>query len=175
MDNLQTKRLTLRKIKLEDAKTLYNNIFSNFEDYKFYYQQEFENYDEYETVIKRYQLWYQEGSHFIWGISKKDNDEIIGIVLLHGKDSVNLSCKIGFIIDGINRNNGYAKEAVQAVINFCFKKLRYHRIEANIVSENINSIRLVKSLGMKYEATKKESYKIKDRYYDQDVYVLLNK
>ncbi len=171
---LETERLTLRKIEVEDAKKLYNNIFNDFEYHKFYYQLPFNTYLEYENLIKKYQELYLGGNLFMWAITKKSNDEVIGIVLLHTKDKLNNSCKIGFTISKRERKKGYAKEAVKEVINFGFKILNFHRIEANIYNKNLDSINLVKSVGMYYEGTKKDSYKVNDKYYDQDVYTLIN-
>ena len=53
--------------------------------------------------------------------------------------------------------------------------LNFHRIEADIVLENIDSIKLAESIGMSFESVKKDSYKLEDKYYDQKVYMIINK
>ncbi len=68
------------------------------------------------------------------GIVLKDTNEMIGIVQLHTKDTLNNNCKIGYIISCKHKNNGYGKETVKEVINFGFKKLHFHRIDADIVN-----------------------------------------
>lgn len=109
------------------------------------------------------------------GVALKETDEVIGLVQLHSRDSLNNNCKIGYIISYRFNGNGYAKEAVEKILDFGFNKLGYHRIEADIVSKNKDSVRLAKSVGMKYESVKKESYKTGDTYYDQDVYIIIKK
>lgn len=62
-EELETKRLILRKITDEDALMLYNNIYNNYEWYKFYYQLPFNGFEEYEKLVKKYKEWYEKGNH----------------------------------------------------------------------------------------------------------------
>ena len=173
-EELETERLILRKIVDSDAEMLYNNIYNNFDWYKFYLQLPFNSLEEYKVLVGMYEKLYLRGNYFGWGVVEKDSNQMIGIVQLHSKDSLNNNCKIGYII-GYNYNKkGYAKEAVEKVLEFGLTKANYHRIEANIVVENLSSIKLAESLGMVYEFTKTDCYKLGDEYYDQKVYVLLN-
>ncbi|MCI8347010.1 MAG: GNAT family N-acetyltransferase [Bacilli bacterium] len=99
---------------------------------------------------------------------------MIGLVQIHSKDQLNQKCKLGYILGYKYCINGYMKELLTKVIDFAFHKLSYHKIESEIVSENKDSIGLVKSLGMKYEGTKIDDYKLGDEYYNQEVYYLIN-
>ena len=172
---LETERLILRKIVDEDAETLFNNIYNNFEYYKLYYQLPFNSFNEYQQLVAKYKEWYANGNHFRWGIVEKTSNEIIGLVHLHSKDNLNNNCKIGYIIGYRYNKKGYATEAVKEIIDFAFNTLNYHRIEADIVEENINSIKLVESLGMTFESIKKDGYKLGNEYYNEKIYVLLKK
>lgn len=174
-EEFETNRLILRKITDEDALMLYENVFSNFEWYKFYYQLPFKNFDEYKHLVEKYKEWYANGDHFRWGIVEKQSGNMIGAIQLHTKDLLNNSCKIGYIIGYNYTKKGYIKEASKKVIDFAFNSLKFHRIEADIVEENIASINLAKSIGMQFESIKKDGYKLGEKYYDQKVYVLLNK
>lgn len=169
---LETDRLILRKINVSDAKVLYESIYSDFDWYKYYYSLPFENFEEYLLLVEKYDEWYQNGNHYRWGIVKKDTNEIIGLVQLHTKDTLNNNCKIGYIISKYEQKKGYAREAVAAILNFGFNNLGYYRIEADIVVQNVNSIKLAENLGMQYEGLRKGSYKLNEQYLDQKVYVL---
>lgn len=173
-EELETERLILRKIVDDDAVTLYNNIFNDFDWYKFYYQVPFNTLDEYQQIVSKYKEWYLNGNHFRWGIALKESNEMIGAVQLHTKDDINKNCRIGYIISYKYDKKGYMKEAVSKVIDFVFNTLDYHRLEASIVEENINSINLAEKLGMQFESIKKDSYKLGDKYYNNKVYVLIN-
>ena len=174
-ETLETERLLLRKIVDEDAETLYYNIYNNFSYFKFYYQIPFKDFDEYKALIEKYKEWYANGNHFRWGIVSKDTNEMIGIVQLHTKDTLNNNCKIGYIISYKHKNNGYGKEAVKEVINFGFKKLHFHRIDADIVNQNKASIKLAEGVGMHLESEKEDGYKLGEEYYNQKVYTIINK
>ncbi|MBQ9181252.1 MAG: GNAT family N-acetyltransferase [Bacilli bacterium] len=172
---LETERLILRKIVDEDAEALYNNIYNNFEYFKFYYQVPFNTFEEYKPLVEKYKEWYANGNHFRWGIVLKETNEIIGLVQLHTRDTLNNHCKIGYIIGYNYTKKGYAKEAVQKVIRFGLDKLNFHRIEAEIVAQNESSIKIAEHVGMHLESLKEDSYKIGDQYYDQKVYTIINK
>lgn len=173
--NLETERLILRKIESKDAFDLYQGIYHNFDYYKYYYQLPFENYEDYQKLVDKYEEWYHNGNHFRWGIEKKEDHKMIGVVQLHTKDNMNNNCKLGYIISYKEKKKGYMKEALQEVINFAFCELNYHRIEAEIVTLNTDSISLAKSLNMKEEKVREESYLLNGKYYDQVVYTLMNR
>lgn len=172
---LETKRLFLKKITVEYARDLYDNIYNNIDYYKFYYSVPFENFEEYKSLIESYTNYYENGNYFRWGIVLKETSKIIGIVQLHSKDTLNDSCKLGYIIAPKYQNNGYMEEAVKKVIQYAFVELPIHRIEAEVVTSNEKSLKLVKKLNMTYEGIRRESYKYQDKYYDQAVYSVLNK
>lgn len=88
---------------------------------------------------------------------------------------LNNNTQIGYII-GYNYNGlGYAKEAVIKVIDFAFKKLNIHRIQASIADINDSSVKLAESIGMTLESIREDGYKIGDKYYNQKVYKMINK
>ena len=98
---------------------------------------------------------------------------MIGLVQLHTKDTLNNNCKIGYIISYKYNNRGYGKEAVTKVIDFVFNKLKFHRIDANIVVENEASIKLAESIGMHFESEREDSYNLRENYYNQKVYTII--
>ena len=174
-EELETKRLILRKIVDSDAEMLYKNIYNNYEYFKYYYQLPFKDFEEYKTLIEKYKEWYQNGNHFRWGIVLKENNEMIGLVQLHTKDDLNNHCKMAWIIGYNYTGKGYAKEASTEVISFALNKLKYHRIDAEIVENNDPSIKLAESLGMHFESLREDDYRIDNKYYNQMVYTLINK
>ena len=46
---------------------------------------------------------------------------------------------IGYSIDKDQQGNGYMKEAVKMALEYAFKELRLHRIEASALVENMRS------------------------------------
>lgn len=173
--NIETERLLLRKITDEDAESLYRNVYNDFEYYKYYYQVPFKTFEDYKPLVEKYKEMYERGNHFRWCIVLKETNEIIGHIILHTKNLLDNNCKIGYIIGKNYTNKGYAKEAVTAIINFGLNEVKFHRIEAEIVAENVNSIKVIESVGMHFESIKEESYRIENTYYNQNIYTIINK
>ena len=53
---------------------------------------------------------------------------------------------------------GYAQEAVALTVDYCFKELGLHYLEAGAYAENVNSVTLFQRVGFK------EVYRIKNKY-----------
>ena len=83
-----------------------------------------------------------------WGITLQDGTFIGDI----GVFSVieNKIGEIAWYIDPIYWNNGYAFEAGQAVLKYCFETLGFIRISAQISADNKSSRHLVEKLGFEF-------------------------
>lgn len=171
---LETDRLILKKITVDDAEMLYKNVYSNYEYIKYYYQVPLNTFEDYLPLVEKYKAWYENGNHFRWGIMLKSTKEMIGHTQLHSKDYLNNCCKIACVIGYNYQKNGYAKEAIKAVLDFGLNIAKFHRIDAEIVESNINSIKAFESVGMNYESTRKDGYKIDDNYYNEKIYTIIN-
>lgn len=61
------------------------------------------------------------------------------------------SCFIAYKTDGTLLRQGYGSEAVSAVVDFAFRGLQLHRVEANIMPRNTASLALAKKCGFREE------------------------
>ena len=96
-------------------------------------------------------------------IHKKDTDALIGVSMIAHINRYNRRCDLGIGL-GWNRDNwgkGYASEALQAIIAYCFTELDLNRIGAEIYEFNERSIRLFERNGFKREAVLRQ-YIFKD-------------
>jgi ribosomal-protein-alanine N-acetyltransferase len=64
-------------------------------------------------------------------------------------------------------------EAVRLVVDHGFRKLKLHRLEANIQPANTDSIALVKRLGFKREGYSPRYLKIGGRWQDHERWAVL--
>lgn len=76
------------------------------------------------------------------------------------------SAYMGYWIGAAFANQGYMSEAMQLAVHIAFKKLKLHRIEANIIPDNIPSIKLVKRLGFRKEGYSLKYLKIGGKWRD---------
>ena len=84
--------------------------------------------------------------------------------------SITQSAYLGYYIHNSHWRKGYGKEAVLGFMNFCFKELSLHRLEAGIEPQNKRSMYLVKSLGLRKEGLKKRMIYLRDNWQDLTIY-----
>ncbi len=85
-----------------------------------------------------------------------------------------LSCFTGYSTDSTMQNKGYMTEALEAGVNFIFKTVGLHRIEANIMPRNISSLKVVEKLGFQNEGLSPMYLKIFGKWEDHVHMVLRN-
>jgi len=68
---------------------------------------------------------------------------------------------------------GYTVEAALALLEFGFKQLLLHRIEAGVATENAASIRVLEKIGMKREGLRRKILPIRGEWKDNYHYALL--
>ncbi len=108
-------------------------------------------------------------------ISNKNDSKIIGTVSLSNiVRGVFQSCFLGYKLDADEIKKGKMSEAVKKIINIGFSELKLHRIEANIMPRNIDSIELVKKMGFTNEGLSPKYLKINDRWEDHLHFAILN-
>lgn len=81
--------------------------------------------------------------------------------------------EVGYLIDKAHQGKGFAYEAVHAALEFGFKELNLHRIEAQLHPDNSASARLLEKLGFRREGLMRQNYFIDGQYNDTLVYGLL--
>ncbi|WP_426430779.1 GNAT family N-acetyltransferase [Winogradskyella sp. HB-48] len=82
-------------------------------------------------------------------ICTKD-ETTIGLIDVFDFDVKNKRAGIGILIkDEANRYKGYGKEALDLLVNYCFKSLHLHQVYANVLETNGASLRLFEKNGFK--------------------------
>lgn len=83
-----------------------------------------------------------------WGIENKKTNRIIGTIHAMDFDSFHRKVSLGIVIAREFWGNGYAKETLKSVFNFCFVDFNINRIETYVVSENQRAVDLMQNAGM---------------------------
>jgi RimJ/RimL family protein N-acetyltransferase len=117
-----------------------------------------------------------DGTIIHYAIHTLDQDAFIGYGMIALINRYHRNCKLGIVIGDRNRwGQGYAREALEAVIQYCFDTLHMHRIGAEIYSHNQRSIRLFERLGFQREGALRENVLKRGMYVDELLYGLLEK
>jgi diamine N-acetyltransferase len=90
-------------------------------------------------------------------IIQNEKMEAVGAIDLFDFEPYHLRAGVGVLIHNkSDRNQGYAKDALQALSNYTFEILGLHQLYANISSDNLNSIQLFQNSGFKQIGIKKK-------------------
>ncbi|MBR3304283.1 MAG: GNAT family N-acetyltransferase [Christensenellaceae bacterium] len=164
--NISTKRLVLRYFKKTDWQDLYEYL----SDPKIV---RYEPYDVYDEEGCRRLARDRTYDHSFIAVCLKDGDSSYGKMIgnLYFSEYRTGSYEIGYIISRDYQRNGYAYEAVSALIEYAFNEITADSLTAMCCVENTPSYRLMEKLGLKrykvhpnfmYFGKKKLGFKIKE-------------
>lgn len=150
---IETERLILRRISVNDAPFIYYNWTSDPLVTRYLTWDIHENLE----VSKQYAMYkedkYKNEYCFDWIVVLKEINEPIGeieAVKVLKKDGL---VEIGYCYGSKYWNNGYATEAAKAFIDYMFNKVKVDKIVACHISTNPASGRVMVKAGMHYDST----------------------
>jgi diamine N-acetyltransferase len=110
-------------------------------------------------------------------IEKKESGDTgaIGSIDLFDFDPVNKRAGIGILILKAEQKKGYASEALELLVNYCFRILKLHQVYCNISADNIPSIRLFKKIGFEESGIKKDWLSKNDKWENELFLQLINR
>ncbi len=172
LPTLETERLTLRKVTLDDAPDVYA------------YARDpavsrYTTWDPHESVndtiefLKNTLECYENSEPSAWGIELKETGHIIGMLGFMGHRANVHTAAVGYVLSRDYWNRGLMTEALRAVIGFSFERLRVMRFEAHCLVENNASRRVMEKTGMTFEGTLRSAMYFKHRYWDVHVLSIL--
>lgn len=144
---LETDRLILREMDVEDAADLYE-MDADPEVYKYTGDIVPESVAHTAERISKYPD-YKKYGYGRWTTVLKETGEIIGWCGLKYLDDIN-ETDLGYRWKPKHWGNGYATEASLACLEFGFKQLGLEQIVAQAYKENVASIRVMEKIGMTY-------------------------
>lgn len=107
---------------------------------------------------------YAAGDFYDWAVVLRSENRMIGTCGFTRIDLSNNSGEIGYVINPDYSGMGIATEAAARVLDFGFRELSLHRIEARHMAGNGASHRVMEKLGMTEEGTFRESYLVNGKY-----------
>ncbi len=143
---LETKRLILRQIELDDAKIifdLYKNEFTS----KFLSRDFIESIENALQIIENLNRGIILETHIYWVISLKTNRKAIGTICLWNFCEECSCAEIGYELHPDFQKKGLMQEAVEKVLKYGFENMELEKIEAFTKVNNSSSIKLLERNG----------------------------
>ncbi|MBS4207093.1 GNAT family protein [Bacillus sp. FJAT-50079] len=147
---LETNRLILRQVTKDDASSLLKYL-SDKDVMRYVGLEPFKSIDDALDEISWYKSIYEKKTGIRWGITLKDQGEVIGSCGFLNMVSQHHRSEIGIELSREYWGNGVASEAFAAVINYGFEQMNLQRIEALIEPPNIPSQKLAERQGFTRE------------------------
>lgn len=156
MRALETKRLKLRALTLDDAEEVFKNWTSDDEVSKYVRWSTHKSVEETKEYILLEEKRRKEEGCFNWGIVIKETNELIGAIAAFPSEDERY--EIGYNIARKHWNNGYTTEAAKEVIRYLNEGKNIHRFRCAHAILNPASGAVMRKVGFKY---------VKDETYDK--------
>lgn len=174
-ERLETERLILRKLSLDDAENMFKNWASDDEVTKYLVWEAHKNLEVTKEYLKNIVKEYENPKNFDWCIELKSIGEPIGTISCKGLDENVKKIEVGYCIGKRWWGNGITAEALKEVINFLIFKVGINRVEAYHDVRNFASGIVMQKAGMRFEGLLREAYMFKGGLKDVYIYSVLKK
>lgn len=172
LPTIETERLLLRKITLEDAQDMFQ-YGSDAEVSRHVTWDAHQTLEDTKEFIQIVLTKYENGDLAPWGIVLKETNQLIGTIDFVSWQTNHKTAEIGYVISKIYWGQGITTEASKAILNYGFTKMDLVRIQARCFVENVGSEGVMKKLRMKYEGTVRKAMFAKGKHRDLKVYAVL--
>jgi len=110
---------------------------------------------------------------FQWGVARLEDNLVIGTCTLFHLDPENKRGEIGYALGREHWGQGYMSEALHTLLDYAFRDLDLHRLEADVDPRNTASIQSLESLGFQREGHLRERWIVNGEIQDALFYGLL--
>lgn len=174
LPDIVASRVRLRWLTSADVDDLFA-VFGDPEVTRYWSCPAYENRDEARELVDEIHRYFGEKCLFQWGIELRDTGRIIGTCTLAEVSERNRRAELGFALGRSWWGQGYAVEAVTALLDYAFQTLDLHRVEADADPRNHSSIRLLERLGFVREGTLRERWLVGGEVQDSAFFGLLRR
>lgn len=170
---IETERLILRPLRLDDASAMYKNWASDDEVSQYVTWPTHANLQETQELLASWVKAYQEDDFYTWGMEIKATGQLIGTFAFVGVSDRDQVAELGYCLGKDWWNQAYTTEAGQAILAFGFNQVGFNRIQAVHVVRNPASGRVMEKLGMTLEGVIRQARLVKGQFVSINLYGLL--
>ena len=169
--DIRTERLILREFNEMDY-----DFFLKLEQNEFYIKYEEDSIPTDEQTRKKFDGILEKNKSedkYRFLITRAEDGEPLGTVLIWCIDEPIREWEVGWGLSQEHTGRGIASEAARALLEFGFKELKVHRIQANCNANNIASEKMMERIGMKKEGTLRHTRILRGEWCDSTIYSIL--
>jgi len=170
---IETYRLILRKMEMNDANRMFDYIFSDHRVMDNLIKGPHKSISETINRLTEITNQYESDKFCYWGIEVKESGELIGTIDLYNINEDTENCEVGYDIGFNWWNQGYGTEALRAVVEFAFSFMNIHKISATHGIDNPASGKIMLKVGMKREGIIRHMIRKNNQYKDCGIYGIL--
>lgn len=175
---LESKRLILRKMCIQDAPMMFKNWTSDSRVTKYLTWSSHKDVEDTKAFVKMNLDDYKNTNFYSWVIVLKETMEPIGTIGLDYHEATRVKAdyfEVGYCLGYDFWNQGMMSEVLSCVLDFMFHQVKAHRIIACYNVDNIASGKVMEKCGMKYEGMQREAgLTNKKQYCSLAYYSILN-
>lgn len=169
---LKTERLVLRRLVETDANDVFK-LRSDQELMRYVARPLAKSEQDAINLIRRVDEGILSGESINWGITLKNNDQIIGVAGIVRTTPQDHRGEIGYLLAAEHQRKGLTGEAIKEILNYGFSQLHLHLIEAVTDPRNTASISVLKKLGFSMDGHFRENTFYEGNYLDSMHFSLL--
>lgn len=148
---LHTGRLLIRNLNLSDLSNFHayrsNPEVTKYQGFDVFTMEQAESF----IISQKDKTFGNAGEWVQYGIENKTTGKLIGDCAIKLDQYDTRLAEIGITIAPEEQKKGYAKEVLNAILNFLFSIEDFHRVTETVDAENTASIQLLKSIGFRQE------------------------
>lgn len=147
---LETRRLLLRKLNMQDAPHYFTRLGSSGRVTEHMLWDPHQDISESIASIQKTLARYGAGHCYRWGIALRSDNSLIGVIELLRFDETANACSFAYMLGEDFWGAGYGTEALEAVFRFAFMELKIETIVSDHFAENPASGAAMRKAGMRY-------------------------
>lgn len=151
MKRLESERLILKPISIDDIEPIYSEILSNKDTLYFLDWPFCKDINDATNFVQTLIDNAENKKLYFWTLFEKDTNNFVGCVSLCNYEQNKRMAEIEYVATSNARGKGYIPEANKKIIEYLIKECGLYRIECMCNIENIASSRVLEKTGMKYE------------------------
>lgn len=168
---LANERVTLRELRRSDARSLYETLCRP-EVARFTWPpppsiEAFERFIEWARAERR------SGKYICYGIVPRRRRDAVGVFELRQLQPGFFRGELGFVMDPDEWGKGIFAEGARLMLEFAFKIVKVHRIEARVAVTNARGNAAIEKMGARQEGVLRAAFVSDGHYVDQNLWAIL--